>query len=135
MIKQRLTAQKWVYLFRQQLIFSLNASAPVPVPGVWVFSGPIVLLSPFHPLDEANGPGLQIAGEFLVCCGFPAGLYQSTADRKSVPGLLHIQPGARHRQTFSRRDLVDIESRIFTLTSIGISGISVAYFWSILPHI
>lgn len=34
-----------------------------------IISGPIVFLSPFYLLDEANGAVLQIVGEFLVCAG------------------------------------------------------------------
>lgn len=48
---------------------SLNISPPDHVLCISIISGPIVFLSPFHPLNEANGAVLRIVGEFLVCPG------------------------------------------------------------------
>lgn len=50
-------------LFSWQLICCLKFS-----PAVSIISDPIVFLSPFHPLNEANGAARQIVGEFLVSC-------------------------------------------------------------------
>lgn len=50
----------------------------------------------FIPLTRQTVPFCELLGSSSSVPGFPAGLYQSTADRKSVPGLLPIQFSLRH---------------------------------------